>query len=84
MKMEIVFCNLLLRLGIKRDKGRIAQKTLSISFPKEKWDFIVEIKSDDEILLKPVQGSKTNFSLTIVPIPELVLKNQYIFIYLIN
>jgi hypothetical protein len=57
-------------------KANFAQKTLSISFPKENWDFIVEIRSDDEILLKPVQGSKTNFSLTIVPIPELVLKNQ--------
>lgn len=57
-------------------KANFAQKTLSIKFPKEKWDFSVEIKSDDEIHLKPVQGSKTNFSLTIVPLPELILKNQ--------
>jgi hypothetical protein len=57
-------------------KANFAQKTLSINFPKEKWDFIVEIKSDNEIHLKPVQGSKTSFSLTIVPLPELVIKNQ--------
>jgi hypothetical protein len=57
-------------------KANFAQKTLSITFPKEKWDFIVEIKSEDEILLKPIQGSKTNFSLTLVPLPELVTNNK--------
>jgi len=53
-------------------KANFAQKTLSITFPKEKWDFIVEIKSDNEIHLKPIQGTKTNFSMTLVPLPELV------------
>jgi hypothetical protein len=53
-------------------KANFAQKTLSITFPKEKWDFIVEIKSDNEIHLKSIQGTKTNFSMTLVPLPELV------------
>lgn len=57
-------------------KANFAQKTLTISFPKEKWEFVVEIKSDNEIYLKPIQGTKTNFSLKIVPLPELILKNQ--------
>jgi hypothetical protein len=57
-------------------KANFAQKTLSIEFPKEKWDFIVEIKSDSEIHLKPIQGTKTNFSMTLVPLPELVKTNQ--------
>ena len=57
-------------------KANFAQKTLYISFPKEKWDFIVEIKSDNEIHLKPIQGAKSNFSLTIIPLPELLLKNE--------
>jgi hypothetical protein len=57
-------------------KANFAQKTLSITFPKEKWDFIVEIKSDNEIHLKPIQGTKTNFSMTLVPLPELVKTTQ--------
>jgi hypothetical protein len=57
-------------------KANFAQKTLSITFPKEKWDFVVEIKSDNEINLKPVKNSNTNFSITLVPLPELLLKNQ--------
>ena len=57
-------------------KANFAQKTLSISFPKEKWDFIVEIKADNEIHLKPIQGTKTNFSMTLVPLPELVKTTQ--------
>jgi hypothetical protein len=57
-------------------KANFAQKTLSITFPKEKWDFIVEIKSDNEIHLKPIQGTKTNFSMTLVPMPELVKTTQ--------
>jgi hypothetical protein len=57
-------------------KANFAQKTLSINFPKEKWDFLVEIKSENEIHLKPIQGTKTTFSLTIVPLPELILTKQ--------
>ena len=56
-------------------KANFAQKSLSISFPKEKWDFVVEIKSDNDIHLKPVKGSKTNFSMTLVPLPELIKTN---------
>lgn len=56
-------------------KANFAQKSLSISFPKEKWDFVVEIKSDNDIHLKPVKGSKTNFSMTLVPLPELIKIN---------
>jgi hypothetical protein len=57
-------------------KANFAQKTLSITFPKEKWDFKVEIKADNEIHLKPIQGTKTNFSMTLVPLPELVKTTQ--------
>ena len=57
-------------------KANFAQKTLSISFPKEKWDFLVEIKSEDEIHLKPIEGTKTNFSLVLIPLPELVIINK--------
>jgi len=47
-------------------------KKLSIMFPNEKWDFLVDIKSEDEILLNPFPGSQTNFSMTLVPLPLLV------------
>lgn len=57
-------------------KANFAQKTLSITFPKEKWDFKVEIEVDNEIHLKPIQGSKTNFSMTLVALPELVKTTQ--------
>jgi hypothetical protein len=57
-------------------KANFAQKTLSITFPKEKWDFKVEIKADNEIHLKPIQGTKTNFSMTLIPLPELVKTTQ--------
>ena len=57
-------------------KANFAQKILSITFPKEKWDFKVEIKADNEIHLKPIQGTKTNFSMTLVPLPELVKTTQ--------
>jgi hypothetical protein len=36
----------------------------------------VEIKADNEIHLKPIQGTKTNFSMTLVPLPELVKTTQ--------
>jgi hypothetical protein len=48
------------------------EKKLTISFPKEKWDFQVDIKSEDEIILNPFPGSQTNFSMSLVPLPQLV------------
>lgn len=57
-------------------KANFAQKTISIVFSKEKWDFIVEIVSDNEIILKPIKGTKTNFSLKIVPLPDLAINTE--------
>jgi hypothetical protein len=53
-------------------KANFSKKTLVISFQKEKWEFNVEIKSEDEIVLNPISGSSTNFSLTLIPLPLLV------------
>ena len=59
--------------GLKGEyRANFNKKTLSITFPKEKWDFNVDIKSDNEIVLNPLPTSKTNFTLTIVPLPLLI------------
>ena len=57
-------------------KADFAAKKLIIQFPKETWDFSVEIKSENEILLKPATNSKTTFSMVIIPLPELVRNNR--------
>ena len=57
-------------------KADFAVKKLIIQFPKETWNFSVEIKSENEILLKPATNSKTTFSMVIIPLPELVRNNQ--------
>jgi len=57
-------------------KADFAAKKLIIEFPKETWDFSVDIKSENEILLKPATNSKTTFSMVIIPLPELVRNNR--------
>ncbi len=57
-------------------KADFATKKLLIQFPKESWDFSVEIKSENEILLNPATNSKTTFSMVIIPLPELVRNNR--------
>lgn len=57
-------------------KADFAAKKLIIEFPKETWDFSVDIKSENEILLKPATNSKTTFSMVIIPLPELVKNSR--------
>ena len=57
-------------------KADFAAKKLIVEFPKETWDFSVDIKSENEILLKPATNSKTTFSMVIIPLPELVKNSR--------
>lgn len=57
-------------------KADFAAKKLVIQFPKEKWEFNVDIKSENEILLTPAKDTKTTFSLVLIPLPELIKNNR--------
>ena len=57
-------------------KADFAAKKILIQFPKEKWDFNVEIKSENEISFTPAKSSKTTFSIVLIPLPELVKNSR--------
>ena len=46
-------------------------KTLSLYYPNERWDFKIDAISEDTIVLKPTKDSDLNYTMVLVPFPEL-------------
>lgn len=47
------------------------EKNLTIYFKNEKWDFIITTLSENKIILKPTNKSDLNYTLELIPLPEL-------------
>jgi len=45
-------------------------KTLSLYFTNERWDFKIDALSEDTIVLKPLNTSDLKYSMILVPFPE--------------
>ena len=46
-------------------------KTLSLYYPNERWDFKIEAISEDTIVLEPLKTSDLKYTMVLVPFPEL-------------
>lgn len=46
-------------------------KTLSLYYPNERWDFMINAISEDTIVLKPTKFSDLKYTMVLVPFPEL-------------
>jgi hypothetical protein len=47
------------------------QRNLMVTFKAEKWDFQLTTISEDKIVMKPIKGSDLNYTLELIPLPEL-------------
>lgn len=47
------------------------EKTLTIYFKNEKWDFNMKTLSENKIILEPTKKSDLKYKLELIPLPEL-------------
>ena len=47
------------------------EKTVTMYFEKEKWDFTISNIQNDKIVLKPTKDSELKYSLVLIPLPEI-------------
>ena len=48
-----------------------AEKSLSIYFKNEKWDFTLTTIDEDKLILEPTKNSDLKYTLELMPLPEL-------------
>jgi len=46
------------------------EKSLTLYFEKEKWDFKITTLTPDKIILEPTKASDLNYKMVLVPFPE--------------
>lgn len=46
------------------------ERTLTLYFEKEKWDFTLSTLTEDTIVIHPTKSSDLNYSMVLVPFPE--------------
>ncbi len=47
-----------------------AEKSLTLYFPNERWDFVIDKLTEDTIILKPTKISDLKYQIVLIPFPE--------------